>query len=122
MSLDLIVGRSCQNCMTRMPYATLIATILCLAGVGVFCGTMYRGVTITRLMFEEVFHFHVDWLDRLQLAFVILGACMGALGLMILFVGFLTTGETRRSVYKEWRARVGGRISCAVVRIKLFHI
>lgn len=103
--------------MTRMPYATLVATIMCLAGVGVFCGTMYRGVEFTRRMFEDVFYFRVEWLDSVQLAFVIIGACMGAVGLMILFVGFLTTGETRRSVYKAWTARVGGRISCAVVRI-----
>lgn len=44
---------------------------------------------------------------------------MGALTLMIIFVGFLATGATRRRVYKAWRNRVGGRISCAVVSIKV---
>lgn len=101
--------------MTRVPYATLVATIMCLAGVGVFCGTMYRGVALARQMFIEVFHFRVEWLEPVQLTFVIVGACMGALGIMILFVGCLTTGETRRTVYKAWKARVGGRITCAVV-------
>lgn len=47
--------------------------------------------------------------------FVILGGCMAALGLMILFVGFLATGATRHKVYRAWTARVSGRISCAVV-------
>ena len=98
-----------------MPYATLVATIMCLAGIGVFCGTMYRGVALTRLMLDEVFHFRVEWLEPLQLGLVITGACMGALGLMILFVGCLATGETRRSIYKAWKARAGGRITCAVV-------
>ena len=32
--------------MTRTPYATLIALIMCWAGVAVFCGTMYRSVMI----------------------------------------------------------------------------
>ena len=32
----------CTSCITRTPYATLIALIMCWAGVGVFCGTMYR--------------------------------------------------------------------------------
>jgi hypothetical protein len=50
-----------------------------------------------------------------QLIFVVVGASMGALGLMILFVGCLATGATRHKVYRAWRARVGGRISCAVV-------
>lgn len=40
---------------------------------------------------------------------------MAALGFMILFVGFLATGATRYKVYRAWRSRVGGRISCAVL-------
>jgi hypothetical protein len=54
-------------------------------------------------------------LEAVQLIFVVVGAGMGALGLMILFVGCLATGATRIKVYRAWRARVGGRISCAVV-------
>lgn len=49
------------------------------------------------------------------MTFVIIGACMGALGFMILTVGCLTTGATRFKVYKAWGSRIGGRISCAVV-------
>jgi len=40
---------------------------------------------------------------------------MGALGLMILTVGFLATGATRHKVYKGWGSRVTGRLSCAIV-------
>lgn len=116
-----IAGNGSGTFMSRVPYATLVATIMCLAGVGVFCGTMYRGVALSRQMFTEVFHFRVDWLDAVQLTFVIVGGCMGALGVMILFVGCLTTGETRRTVYKAWKARVGGRITCAIVR-RFFYI
>ena len=54
-------------------------------------------------------------LEAVQLIFVVVGACMGALGLMILFVGCLATGATRHKIYRAWSARVGGRISCAVV-------
>jgi len=108
------MGNRCQDCMTRIPYATLIATIMCIVGVGVFCGTMYRGATLSVLMFDEVFNLRLAWLEAVQLIFVVVGACMGALGLMILFVGCLATGATRHKVYRAWRARVGGRISCAV--------
>lgn len=47
--------------------------------------------------------------------FIIIAAGMAALGFMILFVGFLATGATRYKVYRAWRSRVGGRISCAVL-------
>ena len=40
---------------------------------------------------------------------------MAALALIILVVGCLATGSTRHSVYRAWKARVGGRLSCAIV-------
>ncbi|XP_046674815.1 uncharacterized protein LOC124363603 [Homalodisca vitripennis] len=99
------------------PIATLIATIMCVSGVGIFCGTMHRGVTLTTLMLDEVFHMRLGWLEPVEMLFVILGGCMAALGLMILFVGFLATGATRHKVYRAWTARVSGRISCAVAEL-----
>lgn len=59
-----------------------------------------------------LFNFRIE---ATQMTFVLLGACMAALGLMILTVGCLATGATRYKVYRAWRSRVGGRISCAVV-------
>ncbi|XP_054265990.1 neuronal membrane glycoprotein M6-a-like isoform X2 [Macrosteles quadrilineatus] len=108
------MGQRWDDCLTRIPYATLIATIMCMVGVGIFCGTMHRGITLSKLMLDEVFHMRFAWLDALRMIFVILGGCMAALGLMILFVGFLATGATRVRVYRAWTARVSGRISCAV--------
>lgn len=104
----------CESCMTRIPYATLIATIMCILGVVVFCGTMYRGATLAVLMFDQVFRLRIFWIEAVQMTFVVIGACMGALGLMILTVGCLATGATRVKVYRAWSTRVGGRISCAV--------
>lgn len=60
-AIKFFTGNQCQDCMTRIPYATLIATIMCIVGVGVFCGTMYRGATLSVLMFDEVFHLRLAW-------------------------------------------------------------
>ncbi|KAG6458643.1 neuronal membrane glycoprotein M6-b [Manduca sexta] len=111
------MGDACQACLTRVPHATLIATIMCCLGVGVFCGTMYRGSALSILMFDEVFHFRLIWIEALQMIFIVGSACMAALGFMLLCLGCLTTGATRQKVYRAWRARVGGRISCAVFMI-----
>lgn len=48
-------------CTTRIPYATLIAGILCCTGIGIFCGTMYRGATLSALMLDQVFHLYIGW-------------------------------------------------------------
>lgn len=47
--------------MTRIPYATLIATVMCLIGVGIFCGTMYRGTSFAIIMLDQVFHLRLMW-------------------------------------------------------------
>jgi hypothetical protein len=87
---------------------------MCLLGVGIFCGTMYRGASLSIIMFDQVFHMRLLWIEAVQMIFVVIGASMAALGFMILFVGFLATGATRHRVYRAWGSRVGGRISCAV--------
>lgn len=109
------MGDCCQSCMARIPYATLIATLMCLLGVGIFCGTMYRGASLTIIMMDQVFHIRLIWIEAVQMIFTVIAAGMAALGFMILFVGFLATGATRYKVYRAWRSRVGGRISCAVL-------
>ena len=57
----------CTSCITRTPYATLIALIMCWAGVGVFCGTMYRGVNLTLRLLQDVFKLDrgLQWLVRM---------------------------------------------------------
>ena len=121
----------CNKCITRVPYATLIALILNWAGVGVFCGTLYRwgavnslayvtrdafvhcrGVNLTLRMLQDVFQLDkgLGWVEPTQLAFIILGASMAALALMILVVAILATGATRHEVYQTSGGRAGGRI------------
>lgn len=55
-----VIG-SCRDCLTRIPYATFIATVLCFIGIGVFCGTVYRGATLANLILLDVFHVQVEW-------------------------------------------------------------
>ncbi|XP_031632543.1 neuronal membrane glycoprotein M6-a isoform X2 [Contarinia nasturtii] len=108
------MGNCCRSCMTRIPYATMIATVMCLIGVAIFCTSMYRGASLMIIMFDRVFRFRIFWIEAVQMIFVTIGASMAGLGFMILFVGCLATGSTRYKVYRAWRSRVGGRISCAV--------
>lgn len=114
---SLFLGNCCKSCITRIPFATLMATMMLLIGVGVFCGTMYRGASLSVIMFDHVFHLKLLWIEAIQIIFVVIAASMAALGFMILFVGFLATGATRHKVYRAWGSRVGGRISCAVFMV-----
>ncbi|KAG1696981.1 Proteolipid protein DM beta [Nymphon striatum] len=112
---NLMACSKTSRCLARVPFGTLIATILCFVGVGVFLFTMWRAISLTLGMFRDLFKVQVLWLDDLQVIFVVVGAVMGGLGLFILIVGCLSTGNTRAYVYKDWKARFGGRISCAIL-------
>lgn len=101
----------CSRCMTRVPYGTLIATILCCAGVLAFLICLYRAVRLTLTMFEIVFTYNLEWLSDLRVIFIIVGAFMGVLAITLLVLGIFSTGPTRSKVYRGWKSRVGGRIS-----------
>ena len=49
-------------------------------------------------------------MEPTQLGFIILGASMAALALMILVVAILATGNTRHEVYRSSLGRTGGTI------------
>lgn len=100
--------------MARVPYGTLIATVLCCAGVLAFLICLYPAVRLTLDMFENVFTYNLEWLSDLEVIFIIVGAFMGLMAITLLVVGVFSTGATRTKVYRGWKSRVGGRISSAV--------
>jgi len=98
----------------RVPWATLIATVLCVLGVTSFCVAMHRGANFSLRILNDVFRIDMNWFEAAELTLLVVGAGMAGLGLMILLMGCLSTGATRASVYQSRRGRVGGRVSCAV--------
>lgn len=68
-------------------------------------------------------------LQDLHVGFIAIGAGMGVLALLILLIGCLSTGSTRTFVYKDWKARAGGRFTCIflmsvtyVLKVRLINI
>ena len=56
-------GGCCTGCVIRAPYATIIAVIMNLVGVGIFCYTFYWGVVLTLRVLQDTFHLNkgLDW-------------------------------------------------------------
>lgn len=103
-------GKRCKECLNRIKYENIIDNIMWIVGVGVLCGNMYSGEEMRESMFDEVFNMSIEWMEEVKIIFVVIGECMGELGMMILFVGWIEKGEKRKKVYREWRERVGGSI------------
>ncbi|KAL3879999.1 hypothetical protein ACJMK2_032271 [Sinanodonta woodiana] len=96
------------------PFASLIATLIVFAGVGTFCGTLYRALAIfLEKIMNELFGFSVTWLSVIQVVFVVVAVVMGLFAILLLVFGFLATGATRKNVYSGARCIMGGRVSAA---------
>lgn len=96
----------------NVPFASLIATLVIFAGVGVFCGTLYRALSIIlKSVMEDLFQFNVPWLEVLQIVFIVIAVIMALFAVLLLIFGFLATGATRKNVYSGAKCIMGGRIS-----------
>ncbi|XP_033742758.1 neuronal membrane glycoprotein M6-a-like [Pecten maximus] len=105
----------------NVPFASLIATMITFTGVGVFCGTLYRALTliITNIL-EELFQFNVPWLEVIKIVFVIVAVIMGVFAIILLAFGYLSTGATRKNVYSGAKCIMGGRVSAAFFLIMTY--
>lgn len=98
----------------NVPFASLIATLVIFSGVGVFCGTLYRALSIIlKSVMEDLFQFKVPWLEIIQIVFIVGAVIMALFALLLLVFGFLATGATRKNVYSGAKCIMGGRISAA---------
>ncbi|XP_016411179.1 neuronal membrane glycoprotein M6-b-like [Sinocyclocheilus rhinocerous] len=117
----------CIKCLGGVPYASLVATILCFSGVALFCGCGHVALTGTVTMVEN--HFsritsdHATLTDVVQiLQYIIYGiACFFFLyGIILLAEGFYTTSAVKE-MHSEFKTTVCGRCISAMF-VFLTHI
>ncbi|XP_073718903.1 glycoprotein M6Ab isoform X1 [Misgurnus anguillicaudatus] len=107
----------CLKCLSGIPYASLIATILLYAGVALFCGCGHEAlsgtVTILQTYFEVV-RSPTDALDVFImidiLKYVIYGVASAffVYGILLMVEGFFTTGAIR-DLYGDFKITTCGR-------------
>uniref|UniRef100_A0A914V6U5 M6 n=1 Tax=Plectus sambesii TaxID=2011161 RepID=A0A914V6U5_9BILA len=111
-------GRGDDDCLGRVPFASVIAALLCWVGVTMFCFMMAQAVNASIEQARRALRIeNLPWLDKVQVTFVTVAVIMALAALVLLVVGIMSTGATRTSVYQGVRARLGGRIACAVSMI-----
>ncbi|XP_067663694.1 neuronal membrane glycoprotein M6-a-like [Haliotis asinina] len=105
---------ACIDCLGRTPFGSLLAMIIVIIGVCVFCGTSYQALKIfIDDILNDLFNFKVGWLEVIQVVFVVLAVSMGVFAIILLIFGLLATGATRQNVYSGAKCIMGGRISAA---------
>ncbi|XP_050975781.1 glycoprotein M6Bb [Labeo rohita] len=112
----------CIKCLGGVPYASLVATILCFSGVALFCGCGHVALTGTLTILEN--HFskittdHAMLTDIIQLMqYVIYGIAsfFFLYGIILLAEGFYTTSAVKE-LHSEFKTTVCGRCISGMVR------
>ncbi|XP_063073491.1 glycoprotein M6Ba isoform X2 [Engraulis encrasicolus] len=105
----------CIKCLGGVPYASLVATILCFSGVALFCGCGHVALTGTLTMLES--HFsrvptdHATLTTVIQIMqYVIYGIApfFFVYGIILLAEGFYTTSAVK-DLQNEFKTSVCGR-------------
>ncbi|XP_059157728.1 proteolipid protein DM beta-like [Physella acuta] len=100
------------ECIGRTPFASLLAALMVIIGTSVFCGTSFKALQIMLIgVFQNLFGFSINWLEILQVMFVVIGVVMGIFAIILLIFGFLATGATRSNIYSGAKCIMGGRIA-----------
>ncbi|KAM6985497.1 glycoprotein M6Bb isoform 2-T2 [Aplochiton taeniatus] len=105
----------CIKCLGGVPYASLVATILCFSGVALFCGcghvALTGTVTILENHFSKITSDHAMLTDIIQLMqYVIYGIAsfFFLYGIILLAEGFYTTSAVKE-LHSEFKTTICGR-------------
>ncbi|XP_032886781.1 proteolipid protein DM alpha [Amblyraja radiata] len=105
----------CVRCLRGVPFASLIATMLCFVGVAVFCGCGHEALAGTEKLIEQ--HFAQNFMDYALLVtlvqvfqYVIYGTAsfFFLYGVLLLAEGFYTTSAVK-ALFGEFRTTMCGR-------------
>uniref|UniRef100_A0A8B9GK16 Neuronal membrane glycoprotein M6-b n=1 Tax=Astyanax mexicanus TaxID=7994 RepID=A0A8B9GK16_ASTMX len=110
----------CIKCLGGVPYASLVATILCFSGVALFCGcghvALTGTLTILETHFSKVTANHAMLTDIIQLLqYVIYGIAsfFFLYGIILLAEGFYTTSAVKE-LHSEFKTTICGRCISAM--------
>uniref|UniRef100_A0A0R3S4S7 Neuronal membrane glycoprotein M6-b n=1 Tax=Elaeophora elaphi TaxID=1147741 RepID=A0A0R3S4S7_9BILA len=103
-----------DECLSRVPYASVIATSMCGIGVILFTLVMTWAFNASveqarRILLVQ----NIPWLAKMQVLFVCVAILMAIAALILLVIAAMSTGSTRKELYRGVRGRMGGKLANA---------
>uniref|UniRef100_A0A0M3HN04 MARVEL domain-containing protein n=1 Tax=Ascaris lumbricoides TaxID=6252 RepID=A0A0M3HN04_ASCLU len=107
-----------DDCLLRVPYASIMATLLCAVGVSLFAIMMAWSFNASVEQFRRALNTDsLPWLDKVQVFFIVITILMTIAIILLLTVGTLSTGSTRDEIYSGVKGQLGGRIANALAML-----
>lgn len=103
---------ACANFIARFPFVSFAATVVLCVGVGLFCGGGFTALQIVLWgIFDGLFHFHVPWLESIEIGFTVFAVIMGLFAILMLAFSILAESRTRQNIYSGVSCIMGGRLA-----------
>uniref|UniRef100_A0A0N4UN78 MARVEL domain-containing protein n=1 Tax=Dracunculus medinensis TaxID=318479 RepID=A0A0N4UN78_DRAME len=104
--------------LARVPYASLMASLICGFGVVLFAIMMaWASNAVVEQARRSLSIDNIPWLAKMEVFFVAVAIIMCVASIILLIIGMLSTGSTRNEFYRNPRSRFGGRVANAVALI-----
>ncbi|EEB20449.1 proteolipid protein M6-1, putative [Pediculus humanus corporis] len=111
---------SCKEIVLRIPYGSLFGTFLCILGLVLAIISFTRITSLEEMMYKDVLKRDPEPELVRQIYSIVTYTLTGALAILSLIIGFLSTGDTRAEVHNTWKAKLGGRITCGILLFASF--
>ncbi|XP_015795804.1 uncharacterized protein LOC107372151 [Tetranychus urticae] len=82
-----------KSCLLRIPYGTVLATILALCGVAIILVSLLESTAIADRLIFELLHRKYLWFNDFKVVYIIFCAFLSAIILINLMIGCMTTGR-----------------------------
>ncbi|KAL3995163.1 Myelin proteolipid protein (PLP or lipophilin) family protein [Acanthocheilonema viteae] len=103
-----------DECLSRVPYASIIATSMCGIGVILFTLVMTWAFNASVEQARRTLNVeNIPWLDKMQVLFVCVAMLMAIAAIILLVIATMSTGSTRKELYRGVRGRMGGKLANA---------
>uniref|UniRef100_A0A915A7Q5 Uncharacterized protein n=1 Tax=Parascaris univalens TaxID=6257 RepID=A0A915A7Q5_PARUN len=107
-----------DDCLLRVPFASLIASLLCAVGISLFAIMIAWSFNASVEQFRRALNTDsLPWLDKVQVFFIVITIIMAVAIILLLIVGTLSTGSTRDDIYSGVKGQLGGRIANALAML-----
>ncbi|VDD90637.1 unnamed protein product [Enterobius vermicularis] len=99
-----------EDCLARVPYASVMAFFMSVVGVLLFSVMMARAFNASIEQTKRLFNNdELPFLSKIHIFFLVVAVTMGLIAIISLTIGAMSTGATRGEFFRGVKGQFGGR-------------
>ncbi|KAI3389368.1 hypothetical protein SNEBB_000998 [Seison nebaliae] len=111
-----------DSCVHTMPHASIIAFFITGIGIGLFVGCTYVSLSKTIFALSSSFSldYELEWMRIMKLIIIGIGGGMSGLIILLLIVGWLSTGAIRKRLFNGFKSQLIGQVFSSFLLLMVY--